>query len=130
MQRSCRALMLVQTASLAHQRALPYSTQNGLQLREIAGSQFGAPLALNLSEYLQRLCPRCVPALRKANDARPALVRRIRTGQIAKVFQAAKQPVHGLLADPGPLCKHTWTLTVRPWKTEDGDVRLGESSEL
>ena len=74
---------------------------------KLPGAELSAPLELNGAQNIMDSGVSRVSAPGEANHARAALVGRIAADDIAELFQAAKQLVHGLLAHARALRQHT-----------------------
>src|SRR5262249_25101003 len=93
------------------------------ELSEILGPEFRAPFALDVPEYVVDFGVYCVPTLRKADNPRTALVRRVGPDEIPGFFKTAEEPVHGLLAHAGALGKSARANPVWARKLEHRDMR-------
>jgi hypothetical protein len=67
-----------------------------------------------------------VSASSKANNSRAALIRRVGSNQISKIFEAPKQTVHGLLAYPCSLGENARADSVWARKAKERHVRQSE----
>ncbi len=114
---------------LMDERTLPNAAEDFLELCDVLLPKLGSPLAFDLAEHVQGLCPRGVSAFCEADNARAALLRRIRPNQVPAILEGAEQPVHRLLAHPGALRENPWALPVRAGIPQQGHVRQAELFE-
>lgn len=66
--------LLRRSQLLSDQLTIPHPQQQLFQFIEIPGSEFGAPVALDLPQDVEDLCVGSVSSPREADDARSALV--------------------------------------------------------